>query len=277
MVGQAKLEDSNVALMNRYARRFKCSRGAGFSAISAAILHEPSLSTVAVSQLRTGNSASSRCELVCVFSSDLAKRVREEAATYEKEWKGAGAKPGIEIWRAENLGIKRWPQTEYGSFFMGDSYIVLNTYKAPEGDKLLYNVHFWLGRDTSQDEAGVAAYKTVELDDLLGQLPIQFREVMGSESPEFLKLFKPAMTIMEGGIASGFKHVEPKDYKPRLMHIKGKKENSMKVVEVPLSLDSLNDGDSFVLDAGMQLWQWNGSSAGVFEKRQGQAIVNQMK
>lgn len=56
--------------------------------------------------------------------------------------------------------------TPKGQFYAGDSYIVLYTYKkTPTDEKLMYNVHFWLGKDTSQDEAGAAAYKTVELDD----------------------------------------------------------------------------------------------------------------
>jgi hypothetical protein len=93
---------------------------------------------------------------------------------------------------------------------------------------------------------GVAAYKTVELDDLLGQLPVQFREVMGHESTEFLALFKPSITILKGGIASGFNHVEATAYAPRLLHCKGPRK-SVRVTEVPLALDSLNDGDVFVL------------------------------
>jgi gelsolin len=52
------------------------------------------------------------------------------------------------------------------ALYDGDSYIILNTYKKdPDSDVLSYDLHFWLGEETTQDEAGTAAYKTVELDD----------------------------------------------------------------------------------------------------------------
>jgi len=40
----------------------------------------------------------------------------------------------------------------------------------------------------------------------------------------------------------------------------------MSVREVPMSTDSLNNGDIFILDLGMKIIQWNGSKAGVTEK-----------
>ena len=63
--------------------------------------------------------------------------------------------------------MTHWPKDEYGKFYNGDSYIILNTYKDEDSDALLYDVHFWIGQYSSQDEYGTAAYKTVELDTLV--------------------------------------------------------------------------------------------------------------
>jgi len=203
------------------------------------------------------------------------------AAKTEKAWADAGKKPGVQIWRIEKFQVvPKTAASDFGKFYSGDSYIVLNTYRATdiEGkltDKLLYNVHFWLGSKSSQDEIGTAAYKTVELDDLLGDLPVQYREVQGFESKEFLELFNGQICIMEGGMDSGFNHVKPESYVPRLLHMKGSKQ--IRVTEVPCKWESLNNGDVFLLDAGLDIWQWNGKTAGHNEKRKAQEIIQNLK
>jgi len=143
-------------------------------------------------------------------------------------------------------------------------YIVLNTYKKPGSDKIHWDIHFWLGDNTTQDEAGTAAYKTVELDTLLGGEPVQHREVQDYESRLFLSYFKPGPQILHGGVESGFRHVKPTEYKPRLLHIKGKKK--IRVREVPLTRESVNSGDVFILDAGLKIFQLNGAKSGPGER-----------
>lgn len=213
------------------------------------------------------------------IGSDLDKKIRQAAAQTEKAWENAGKELGLQIWRIEKFTVQHVPKDTYGTFYTGDSYIILNTYKVKDSPKLKWDVHFWLGKYTTQDEAGTAAYKTVELDDLLGGDPVQHREVQGHESDLFLSYFKNEIKLLDGGVDSGFKHVEPEKYKARLLHLKGKKR--VRVTEVELSHKSLNSGDVFVLDKGLDIYQWNGSKAGPMEKMKGaqlcRALVDERK
>lgn len=211
------------------------------------------------------------------YGSKEHKDAKLAAAKGELAWTGAGQQVGIEIWRIEKFQVVAWPKTKYGQFFSGDAYIVLNTYKIPDNDAFRYNVHFWLGKSCSQDEQGTAAYKTVELDDLLGDVPVQYREVEGQESEQFLSLFNGAIVTMEGGVASGFNHVKPKEYKPRLLQMKGKNQKNVHVSEVPSELNSLNDGDVFLLDMGTKVIQWNGISSGKFEKQKAIEVLTAIR
>ena len=140
----------------------------------------------------------------------------------------------------------------------------IQTEKTPAGFR--WDIHFWLGKNTSQDEAGVAAYKTVELDDLLGGAPIQHREVEGHESQQFLNLFKQygGIKYLEGGVESGFKKVNRDEYEKRLLHVKGKR--NVRVFPVDVSYKSLNKGDVFILDCGLKLFQWNGPKSSKAER-----------
>ena len=49
-------------------------------------------------------------------------------------------------------------------------------------DELNYDLHFWIGKYSTQDEYGTAAYKTVELDTLLDDKPVQHREVSSHDN-----------------------------------------------------------------------------------------------
>ncbi|XP_020605066.1 gelsolin-like protein 1 [Orbicella faveolata] len=136
---------------------------------------------------------------LALFGSDTEKNVKKSSAMTEKAWKGCGQKVGIKIWRIVNFKVVDWPVEDYGKFFEGDSYVILHTYKKdPSSEELDYDVHFWIGKYSTQDEYGTAAYKTVELDTFLDDKPVQHREVMDYESERFRSYFK-AISKMKGG------------------------------------------------------------------------------
>lgn len=216
---------------------------------------------------------------LALFGSDTDKQVKKESAETEPAWTGAGQAVKMQIWRIEKFKVNHWPQEDYGSFFSGDSYILLNTYNEEGSDELLYDVHFWIGQHSTQDEYGTAAYKTVELDTLLDDKPIQHREVQGHESALFKSYFK-TITLMKGGADTGFRHVEPEKYVSRLFKFSSGKSGGLKsvtMVQVPLSQKSLDPGDVFILDAGLKFFQWNGDSSSNFERLKAVQHLQSMK
>ena len=124
---------------------------------------------------------------------------------------------------------------------------------------------------------GVAAYKTVELDDSLGGAPVQHREVQGHESQQFQTIFKAygGLRYLAGGIDSGFKKVDRDAFEKRLLHVKGKR--NVRVNQVETSHKSLNSGDVFILDMGLKIYQWNGKDASRTEKAKALEVTKQIR
>ncbi|CAN4118465.1 unnamed protein product [Withania somnifera] len=192
----------------------------------------------------------------------------------EPAFQGAGQKPGTEIWRIENFQPVPVPKSEYGKFYSGDSYIVLQTTCGRAGT-YWHDIHFWIGKDTSQDEAGTAAIKTVELDAILGGRAVQHREIQGHESDKFLSYFKPCIIPLEGGVASGFKKPEEEIFERRLYVCKGKRVVRMK--QVPFSRSSLNHDDVFILDTEDKVYQFNGANSNIQERAKALEVIQLLK
>ncbi|CAN1173348.1 VLN2 [Linum perenne] len=196
------------------------------------------------------------------------------AKVLDPAFQGVGQKPGTEIWRIENFQPTAVPKAEHGKFYMGDSYIVLQTTQT-KGGSYLYDIHFWIGKDTSQDEAGAAAIKTVELDAALGGRAVQHREIQGHESDQFLSFFKPCIIPLEGGVASGFRHAEEEEFETRLYICKGKRVVRMK--QVPFARSSLNHDDVFILDTEKKIYQFNGANSNIQERAKSLEVVQFLK
>ncbi|KAG6512301.1 hypothetical protein ZIOFF_030401 [Zingiber officinale] len=56
---------------------------------------------------------------------------------------------GLEIWRIENFCPVLMESSSHGKFFTGDSYVILKTTALKNGS-LQHDIHYWLGKDTSQ-------------------------------------------------------------------------------------------------------------------------------
>ena len=87
---------------------------------------------------------------------------------------------------------------------------------------------------------------------------------MNEETDLFMSYWKKGLHYLKGGVDSGFRHVEPTSYEPRLLLVKGKRYP--RVFEVPVKAESLNEGDTFVLDLGMKLYYWAGAESNIHEK-----------
>uniref|UniRef100_I3IWR9 Gelsolin n=1 Tax=Oreochromis niloticus TaxID=8128 RepID=I3IWR9_ORENI len=163
------------------------------------------------------------------------------------EFERAGKEAGLQLWWVENMELVPVPESLYGRFYIGDAYLILKSTSNRSG-ALQYDLHYWQGSECSQDESGAAAILTVQMDDFLQGVPVQYREVQ--ESDTFTGYFKSGLTYMKGGVASGFKHVVTNDVGDvkRLLHVRGRRV--VRATEVPVSWDSFNQSDSFILDLG---------------------------
>ncbi|KFY16285.1 hypothetical protein V492_01461 [Pseudogymnoascus sp. VKM F-4246] len=220
-----------------------------------------------------------------LIGTSIDHNVKYASAATEPAWNNGevGQVAGLRIWRIEEFQVIPWAKERYGQFYEGDSYIVLHSYEVGKdaNKKLGHDIFFWLGSKTTKDEAGTAAYKTVELDEFLKGAAIQHREVQASPSEGFLALF-PVVKILTGGIKSGFRHVEKEVEKEeiktllRIFAPANKRGAGIMVYEVEPTWQSLDEGDVFVLDTGIKIWVWQGKKCSPMEKAKAAQVVHDM-
>lgn len=198
---------------------------------------------------------------VCRIATEKVRATARE----EPAWQLAGKQAGVQVWRLEQLQVVPWPNFGDGRIELcaGDSYIILESGQG--WTEMEYHIYFWLGSGTSMDEQIATAYKTVELDACLDGGASQTREVEGHESEEFRELF-PTITYLEGGMRSALTTSINKTVQVKLLHIRQTAEEGVVKKEVALSRDSLNHGDTFVLDAGKRVYVWFGDACQAKEK-----------
>ncbi|CAF0804352.1 unnamed protein product [Adineta ricciae] len=189
------------------------------------------------------------------------------------------------VWRVENFKLVAVPRESHGIFFKGDAYVIYHAEEIKKSTNassttpanLIQHIHFWIGSEATQDEAGVAAYKTVELDDYLSGNAVQHREVQGNESERFLSYFKSrgGVTYRQGGIASGF-HRHQSNNEPRLFRLKGR--HTVRLYEMPaIDWSHMSRGDVYLLDLNEVIFLWNGAKSNKYERIQAMQRAKQLR
>ncbi|KAF6102467.1 capping actin protein, gelsolin like [Phyllostomus discolor] len=177
--------------------------------------------------------------------------------------------PGLHVWRVEKLKPVPVAYENHGIFFSGDSYLVLHN-----GPEELSHLHLWIGQQSSRDEQGACAVLAVHLNTLLGERPVQHREVQGNESDLFMSYFPRGLKYQEGGVESAFHKISPEATPAaikKLYQVKGKK--NIRATERALSWDSFNTGDCFILDLGQNIFVWCGGKSNILERNKAQVEI----
>lgn len=77
-------------------------------------------------------------------------------------------------------------------------------------------------------------------------------------------------------VCGRFNKVKPREYQPRLLQVE-KVGPSIKCYEVTCDIASLHDGDSFILDAGSNIYVWSGAKASPFEKNKATSTAEKLE
>ncbi|TFF85357.1 MAG: hypothetical protein EU518_01280 [Promethearchaeota archaeon] len=153
-------------------------------------------------------------------------------------------------------------------FSTGDVYILDNN----------HTIYVWIGSKCSVDEKTSGAAQARTLDQERGGAAKIITIDQGQETADFLKLITDmgAMKIVNKNIAktmlkdvftgdyAGF--TEHKNVLYRVSSEEFEDINTMKMVQVPYSEDSLDSEDCFVMDLGTKVYVWQGNACNVKEK-----------
>ena len=190
----------------------------------------------------------------------------------EPEFKGliSNIGPYLKIWRIEKSELKKWPESKYGIFYEGDSFIILKKNSSTD-----INAHVWIGKDSTPDETGIASFKLLQLDSYFNKTTNIYYEPQGYECELFLSYFQ-YISIMKGGIDEDEEKEKTEKYQPRLFHIRSIGSN-VKSKQVPINKNSINSGDVYLFDLGLKLFNWRGNKSNGFEKFHGLVLSEKIK
>ena len=198
--------------------------------------------------------------MVDEINEEIQKLISYDFDQEEPEFNSISAdEPILIVWRIEKLKLKKWPEERIGTFYEGDSFLVLSIKSKDEK-----NAHVWTGKKSEKDEISFVSYKVLQLDKKLENSLEIYYESQGKES-ELFKSYFEFYTIIKGGIDSNLEQFESKDYKAKLFHVHGV-GSKLQLREITINRKYLDSSDAYLLDTGLKIFIWIGSKSNSFEK-----------
>lgn len=201
-------------------------------------------------------------------SAELFKRIKEASSFISDPWNDVGQQPILKIWRITKFRAIHWPEEEYGTFYDGEVYIVLNTrYKDVMSANFIHDVHLWLGKKAKSDEVHAGIKKLLELDERLQQESIIHRQVSGREDNIFRQYFD-IITVYRGSASDSYRYNPNDVHTARLMRFykPSRREENYRVKEISPYKSNLQPEYNYILDIGNQIFLWAGNMVTLDEK-----------
>jgi len=103
--------------------------------------------------------------------------------------------PGLNVFWINKGNLTPVPEDHFGSFCTGYCYVIV--YGPNDGETVSPTCYFYIGSQSSIEDATNAAQKALSFGEVFGQPAVQIRLTMGYEIPEFRNLFE-RITIFDG-------------------------------------------------------------------------------
>jgi len=183
--------------------------------------------------------------------------------------KDAAVESQLKIYYVKDNKKHELPESEYGYFYDGESYIVHFGIRLRSGGSSNI-VYHWQGRRSAVEDKGSAALLATNLAHSLGRAT-QVRVVQNKEPDHCLAHFEGYMCIRRGK-----RDAPPQKPRKELYQLRGTKSVNTRAIAVDPVAPSLNSNDAFILDTDDVAYVWYGKGANEFEKNMAKVMVKRI-
>ena len=103
----------------------------------------------------------------------------------------------LDVYKIRDFKRELQSKETHGTFFVNESYLVIELYTGELGGDEKCIAYFWQGSQSTITDKGTSALMTIEVtQDFKGET-LQVRVIEGKEPPEFIQLFENRVTIVK--------------------------------------------------------------------------------